>query len=343
MLTGYTTFASMISEVGRIVGDSGTGRQTPIKDALRRHYDAIAAAVEWPQLVAFDDSGIRTLGNTSVSSIEAGEVEVPAPFDAGKVRSMQLQGVDGGLLEIIQPGMMAEIAGSQLTTSRRPCYAAQIGVTAQTLRLESSGSLTAWAPDSGQNDNNQTVRMEYRTADAPLGHESLVQINGAFSAGVAVSGQAAAGYPISKVTLPVGWAGSFEIRDDDDNAIVHIHSDMQPATSTVLSQRRTSCRPLYRVWPVPDTSYGITWTWWRHPRRLQDDLDTPEMPVSSYLIEAAAADILAHMDKLQASQQHQSKADAFVRMLMRQNNRGPIQVIPRGGNFVSATGSDFGH
>ena len=341
-MIGYVTLDTMIHEVGRIVGDTGAGRQVPIKEALRRHYDTISAAIEWPQLVAFDESGLRTLGDTTVASLEESEPEAPAPFDAGKIRSIMLQGIDVPAIEVIQPGHLAELAGSQLNTVRRPMYAAQIGVTAQTLRLPNSSSLTAWSPDTAQNDNSKNVRVEYRTSDAPLGHESLVQITGIFSAGVAIAGTAAAGYSISKVTLPVGWAGSFEIRDEDDTVVVHIASDVQPATSTLLSQRKTRCRPLYRFWPVPDQDYGITWTWWRSPRRLIDDLDTPEMPVSAYLIEAAAADILSHMDKAQASQQHQNKADAFVRMLLRQNNRGPIQVMPMGGNFISATGADRG-
>jgi len=338
-MSGYTTFDSMIDEVGRIVGDTSTGRRVPIKDALRRHYDTIAAAVEWPQLVAFDDSGLRTLGATTVASLEAGEPEAPAPFDAGKIRSIMIQGQDAPAIEVVQPGFLVEVAGSQLSTaSRRPVYAAQIGVTAQTLRLEADDALTAWAPDTSQNDNTQTVRVEYRTSDAPLGHESFALIQGIFSTGAAMSGTVAAGYSISKVTLAVGWAGAFELRDGDGNVIVHIASDMQPATNTLLSQRKTRSRPLYRFWPTPDTDYGLTWTWWRHPRRLQNELDAPEMPVSAYLIEAAASDILQHMDKAQAAMIHQGQADKFVRMLMRQNNRGAVQVLPRGGNFGANCG-----
>jgi hypothetical protein len=337
---GWQTFTDMVSEVGRIVGDSGTGRRRPIKDAMMRNYDGIAAAVEWPQLVAFDESGLRTLGTTTVKSLESGEAEAPAPFYTGKLRGIMLQGQSTPAIEIMQPGLMAELAASQFTASRRPAYAAQIGVTAQTLRLSAAGSLTAYATDSSANDGTQTVRIEYKTSGAPIGHESTATVSGSFTAGAAISGTAAAGYPISKVTLPSGWAGDFQVRDGSGAVIVNIPSNLLPAT-TALTESRTVSRPLYRFWPIPDQDYGLTWTWWRRPRRLLADSDTPEIPVASYLIAATAAEILRHMDKPQAALLHEREAEKFIRLLLRQNNRGPISVIPKGGNFVDMTGAAF--
>lgn len=340
---GWQNLSDMISEVGRIVGDSGTGRRRPIKDAIGRAYDAIAAAVEWPQLVAFDDSGVRTLGTTTVASLEAGEAEAPAPFFTGKLRSISLIGHDVPAIEITQPGVMADLAGSQFTASRRPAYAAQIGVTAQTLRLSTAGTILAFSTDAvTANDATHSVVVEYRGSLAPIGHESTINVTGAFSTGVTISAsiQAAAGYPISKVTLCNGWKGNFQIRDQSSNHLVSVFSDFLPSTVS-HTESRTICKPLYRFWPVPDQDYGLIWTWWRRPRRMTLDGDTPEIPVSSYLVAAASAEILRHMDKLQAANFQDGKAEQFVRLLLRQNNRGPMNVIPKGGNFVSMTGADY--
>lgn len=340
---GWQTFSDMVSEVGRIVGDSGTGRRRPIKDAMMRAYDSIAAAVEWPQLVAYDDSGLRTLGVTSVASLEAGEPEAPAPFYAGKIRAIQIQGSGSSPIEIVQPGMLAELAASQATLSTRPRYAAQIGITAQTLRLSAAGQLSVFSPDTAGNDNSLTVVVEYRTSTAPMGHEATAKVTGTFSTGAALSGvaTAAAGYPVSKVLVPSGWAGGLQIRDGSSNQIVDADAVILPATTT-LAEPRVIQRPLYRFWPTPDQDYGLTWTWWRRPRRLVDDLDTPEIPVSSYLIAATSAAILYQMDKSREAMLQEQVADRVARSLLRQNNRGPIHVIPRMGNFALGTNFNGG-
>jgi len=338
---GWTTLSDMISEVGRIVGDSGTGRRKPIQDALRRAYDSVAAAVEWPQLVAWDESGVRTAGTATVASLEAGEPEAPAPFSFGKLRSITIQGRQGGSIEIVQPGLLADMAGSQLTVQGQPRYAAQIGVTAQTLRLAASGPLTAYASGSSANDNTQTVLVEFRNQIAPTGNQVLARVSGPFTSGIALSADADAGYPVSKVVLPFGWAGGFQLQDGSGNAIVNVRPILSP-DGTALEETRTISKPLYRFWPVPDQDYGLTWTWWRRPRQLVDEDDSPEMPVASYLVSVTAAEILRQMDKTQAAILHERSAESFIRALLRQNNRGPIHVPPRGGNFVSGTGLDIG-
>lgn len=336
---GWQNFADMVTDVGRLVGDSSTGRRRPIKDAMMRYYDTIAAAWEWPQLVAFDESGVRDLGSPTIKSLEAGEPEAPAPFYTGKIRSMMLQGVQAPAIEVVQPGLLAELMGSQPTLSGRPRYASHVASTAQTQRLAADSSLTASCPDSNVNNNTLSVVVEYRRESAPVGHESTVIAAGAFTEGVALPGTAAAGYPISKVVLPSGWAGGLTIEDTGGTEIVSIRAMFVPL-GTVINESQTIAKPLFRFWPVPDQDYGITWTWWRRPRRLVEDHDTPEIPVTSYLVSATAADILRSMDKLSAAREQERQADIFVRSLRRQNNVGPIHVLPRGGNFVSMTGAD---
>jgi hypothetical protein len=339
---GVTTFSETVSEIGELVHDTSTARKTPIKQAINRAYDAIAARFDWPQLIFVDESGQRRLSGTAVSTFEDGEAEVPLPYNATDIRSLRLQYQDStrAPIEVIPAQELYDKIGSKITTTGRPRKAAIIGTTAQFKRLTADDTPVVSSEVSG-NDGVASVRIEYTKANAVFAEPSVTTLTGNFSAGVAFPNAVLAGYPIRSVTLPSGWKGAFFIKDSSANNITVIRSVQQPSNQA-NNEVRVASNMLLRLDRVPDTDYACTVIFMRRPRKLVDDNDVPEIPVSTYLVEKVAAEILRQQNKKAIAAHHESEAAAFVGSVMRQHHRGPMVATPMRGSFTSQSGLTVG-
>ena len=338
-MTGFGTapLALMVSEVQRIVQDTSTARQTDIKKSLNRLYDQVGAQFEWPQLIAADETGLRKL-NATPKTFVAEDAFVPMPHSAVTVKSVHFQDIGTEPLEIVPAGRLYEIAGSNPTQTGRPRYLAKVGVTAQFVALESDDSVTLIDETSASNDNVNSVTVEYQRAGGVSLVEQTEVVTGAFSAGVQLSSTVQSGYSISKVHLPIGWAGNLAIYDSTDVLLVNIHALVAPGGTTLAGQTRTVATTLMRAWPVPDADYAATIVYQRKPIALTLDSDTPEIPVSSYLIEKVASDLLMQENKGQLAVMHEQRANAMLASLMRQSSLGPVVAVPFRGGLLGMTG-----
>lgn len=334
---GAARLDDMVSQIQRIVQDTSTARTTDIKNALNRAYDAVSAQMEWPQLVAAEESGLRS-ENDTLATFESGDAFCPLPQPAVTLRKLILQDVSAEPIEVIPAGRLFELAGSGLNDTGRPRFVAVVGTTAQSRPLAATGAVNAYAETNSSNDNVYSIVVEYRTANASAGMEHTEVVSGAFSTGVTLSANVVAGYSISKVSLPVGWRGNLVMRDGSGNTLMSIKNLLLPGGTTAATQHQTIARTLLRVWPVPDMDYAATIVYQRKPVKLTLDGDTPEIPVSSYLVEKVASDLLFQENKAQLAMAHDAKAGQILSSLMRQSSLGPVVAVPRHPGFLSATG-----
>ena len=338
-MTGFGTapLALMVSEVQRIVQDTSTARQTDIKKSLNRLYDQVGVQMEWPQLIAADETGLRKL-NATPKTFVGEDAYVPMPHAAATVRGVHLQDVSHPPIEIIPAGRLYEIAGANLNMVGRPRYLAKVGVTAQFVALDEDDSVTLINETSASNDNVYSVTIEYQRAGGVSLVEQTEVVTGAFSAGVQLSSTVQSGYSISKVHLPIGWAGNLAIYDSSDVLLVNIHAILAPGGTTMAGQTRTVATTLMRAWPIPDADYAATIVYQRKPYALTLDSDTPEIPVSSYLIEKVASDLLMQENKGQLAVMHEQRANAMLAAFMRGSSLGPVVAVPYRGGIMGMTG-----
>lgn len=334
---GMSPLSAMVTEVQRILQDTSLARVTDIKAAINRALDTVSAQMEWPQLVFADETGLRKL-NADITTFIAEDPYVPMPHEAATIRSIIFQEVGCDPIKIVPAAELYSIAGSSIAQTGRPRYAAKVGVTAQFIALDDDDSVTLIDETSASNDNVNAVTVEYQRAGGVTQVGQTEVVTGAFSAGVQLSGTVKAGYSINKVHLPVGWVGNLAIYDSGDVLIVHIHNILAPGGTTLAGQTQTIATSLFRVWPTPDADYPATIVYQRKPSALTLDSDTPEIPVSSYLVEKVAGDLLLQENKMQMGMIHDGKAERMLAAMMRQSSLGPVVAVPMGGGFLGATG-----
>ena len=74
--------------------------------------------------------------------------------------------------------------------------------------------------------------------------------------------------------------------------------------------------------------------------RLTEDEDIPEIPVSSFMVAKAAAEIFAQMGKPAESGQWEARAGAYLKVATGQNiGTKRVNAQPYMGNIVAQTGS----
>lgn len=112
-------------------------------------------------------------------------------------------------------------------------------------------------------------------------------------------------------------------------------------TQTSNPMVRAETRPLIRVAPTPDAAYACTVIWKKSPRKLVKTDDVPEIPVSSALVYAAAADLL-RMEKRyeQASAMERKKLEARQGTVAGEQMQGGF-AAPIHGNFLDQTGLEY--
>lgn len=334
---GHSPLSVMLSEIGRLVEDPSTALKTTTKEALNRAYDGVVAQYEWPQLALTDETGLRKRDDTP-KTLVSGEAEFPLPVDAAQIRGLFYQDGSGEQIEVVSLPSMYQMLAGDTTRTGRPLVAAIIGTTPQHRRLAASGNLTAICPDSDENDGLLSPVIEYQVAAGMSGQQTRLPLIGVFSVGVTIMPAAAAGYPISKVHLPDAWQGGFRVTDSSGNVLVDIRAVVEPQLATASPTPRTYANTLLRAMPTADADYGLTVACQRRPQALDADGDVPEIPVSTYLVEKVAAEILRQKGEMDKAQFHEAEAATYLARLIRQASPGAQSPQPNRPNFALATG-----
>ena len=334
---GMMTFTQMVTAVGRLVNDPSTGRQVQIKDALNSAYMFAASTMEWDQLLVADETGLRKRGDSTLLTFESGEAEAPMPWGAQSIRSLQYQSISTSAVEMVTPGELFERAGSQLSTSGRPCYACVAGRTAQYQRLPAAEAMKFKA---GSTNANLVARVHYLQSTGHIGNENFEDLTTATWTSLVMSGGVqAAGWPITRVSLPSTWANVFQgYRNDGTTLILEIDRSEIPVTAT-NSTYLVADRPLLRLWPVPDKDYAMTVVYYAMPQRMTEDEDQPIMPVADFLTYKAAATVSRIKGDHSSAGNFDSEAGASLTGVSRGEKKfGRAQAVPFRGNFLHQTG-----
>lgn len=334
------TFLSMQTEVGRVVQDTSTIRKASIKDALNRALGIASEMFEWPQLLKADESGVRYLSDTTLTTFMSGDPYAVAPFGCGRIKALVPQVTTWGNIEIISSDALYQRVGSQLNIVGKPMLAAITGRTVQFIPIDTQGVCSVLCT-SDANDNILTLRFYFRSSAMQPGDATWVDVSGAFSTAAVLptNDTVAAGYSLEAIGVPVGWAGSIILQDRNNITVGVVAMTEQPDTS-VNGTIITLSRPLMRLWPIPDADYAATWIWWRVPLRLTEDSDIPEIPVSAFLVAKASAEIFSQMGKQAPAQLWEGRAATYLKLATGQNTATKrIQAAPYMGNLVDQTGS----
>src|SRR5262245_23445083 len=113
-------FDDMVDEVVNYVRDTTDATRTAIKNGMNRCYSAVAAGIEWPELIESDESGLRQYSDSTLTTLMASDPFLPLPWDVARIKSLHFQTVDGGQLEIVEPAEGYNRAGVSLTTTGKP-------------------------------------------------------------------------------------------------------------------------------------------------------------------------------------------------------------------------------
>jgi hypothetical protein len=341
-MLGYDPLATIRSQIQRYLFDSGTTTTATLNRSVNDEYQALVARHQWPQLLRVDKSGLRAPSDSNLKTIEAADEFVPMPFTSGRLLSLSHQTAVSGrtMLEAKDPQAFSEIVGNRINQSGVPAIYRYVGQTAQ-VRKAAAGTPTLTCTVSG-NDNVREVMVRLRSsAAAQLDTQSKVVVSGVFSAGVSLGLAIGAGYDIEAVSVPSGWVGNLRITDSAGTLIVNWNHYEVPTTATTTDKEVIS-RQLVEVWPIPVSDYPLTVHWYRDPRALTADEDVPEIPVSGYLIDAVAANLLEQAGRHKDAQARRYSAEKTLRALTGQHKQDAPRVArPYGGNLLGATGVDY--
>ena len=333
---GVANFKQMQDEVlGMLQKESSTATRTTVKSAMNRVYDEVVHAHEWPELQRVDYTGLRVAGG-SLTTLVSGDPHIVAPWNAERITGLQAFDTCSRRLDIVERDEFFAYVGSGEERTGTPEVVTQVGVTAQFRTISTVGTMTLKCSVSG-NDNISTVRVYYTPSDAHLGRPRWMDVSGAFSSGVALGINPAAGYSIERVSVPAGWVGVLTIEDASNVAYVELDPVEVPGT-TSNDNYQVYSRPLFRVAPIPDANYKAAWSWKHLPDRLTENEDVPEIPVSTYLVEMTVAKMLMEDRKWQVSSFHRGEAEAFLRRLTSGQQRSLRVVRPVGGNVANLNG-----
>lgn len=336
MALGNENFATIKLAAGRIIQDTSPTRDVSLGDACNRRLNEASSAYEWPQLIRVDETGLRNRAETDLKTFELGQAEAPMPVGCGRVKSIVLQTLGCDEVVELEQEELYQMAGGQLNATGTPRYFCHIGQTAQYRRLVTSDTVTLTS-NNALNDS-MSVRMWFKKSTAIVETDAFQDVTGSFSTGVLVDQECAEGYPIERISLPVGWHGSLNVAGSHGTDIVSMQSVEFPVAAN-NNMQRTESRQLIRVWPVPAIDYGATVIWWREMRPLTEDADEPIIPISSYLIHATAAEGFRQMGRVQeAAVQDQLAERSMYRIRHQYGNKQTLHAAPRFGDVTIQTG-----
>jgi hypothetical protein len=297
----HQPFTSMIAEVGRLVNDTSAGRQTAIKEALNSKLDIAGSFHDWPDMVRADTNGFRTWDDTTLKTLVSGEAEAPMPYAADEVVGLMYQeGEVNRGIKLVTNQSFFQQAGSSLTTEGRPKIATRIGRTAQHKRCSAVSPMEA---TSNSTNAGLVARVYYDNTLGAADHTKWEDVSSADikNSPAVLSASGRPGWPIEMVSLPAAWESQFRVTATNGGGIIlNIEGTEKPATNA-NDEAQIVSRALWQFWPVPDTDYSLTVLYKLRPRRLYEDEDVPEIPVSSFMVYAAASDIAATMGKSRES------------------------------------------
>lgn len=338
-MQGYDRLSVMVDHVLDYCYQQSAAKEARAKERVNRDYQAIAADYDWPQLLRADESGLRDPSDSNLKTFEAGDAEAPLPHNLGRLKSIQLQtsSFGGGQLEGLDMQDFYDRVSDNLTEAGTPRFYTMIGMTAQTRRIAVAATPTAHSSVTN-NNNLKVAHIKFRKALAVrVDQTSKLDLSGTFSTGVSLGYQLPTGYPIERVSLDSGWLGTFRINDGTVDIVSIQHTEEPPTSTSALVD--VISHPLIRVWPVPNVDYAATLMWVRNPLPLTEDEDTPDIPVSNYLVESCIGWMLSQEGRHKDAAPHIASAEALYRSLVKKNRQDASRrMTPRGRNFLGMTG-----
>jgi len=331
---GTQTLGEMKSEVFALLGKpSSSLMEAKITQALNRAMEWAVKQGDWPTLVRQDEVGLRAPSDADSKTFLAGGAYAPLPWGCRNVQAIFLQ--NPSLVEVQQMSAAEMARRYSVTTTGRPVAYAIVGETCQHTEIAASESFTITG--DAVNDDVATCRVWYRQQSGHLGEVVSPALTGSFSSGVSSPSAATSGWPIERITVSALWAGDITLTGVTSGTVLAKLSGPF-GTSSSNPMVRVETRPLIRVAPTPDAAYSCTVIWERIPRKLVKNDDVPEIPVSTALVYAAAADLLRVEKRFsQANAMEAKKLEAFSMETVGEDQQGGF-AAPVHGNYLDQTG-----
>jgi hypothetical protein len=331
---GYRTFKQMQDEVSRNVQDSSTAGIAKIKDCIRRAYDTACADHEWTELQSQDNPSLHKRDDLDIRTIEASMAQFPLPAESYKVLDISLFSPHAITMERVSPSELAQLAGTQFgTPGGIPRYYAIVGRTAQYTTMNGNSILTV---KSDNTNANATVRLVYRTSTGLTGATVDEMVTGAdFTAGVATAATVKGNWGIDSIYVPPNWVGNLTVETSAAKQIVFIEGTQGGGTAS--DEWNYFSRQIARCWPIPTVDYSGVITFQRKPRELIDDLDVPEIPISTYLTAKASAQFLRQARRPDEAREYDRDALMSLRIVASSGPQAHARIRPKGG-MLSGTG-----
>jgi hypothetical protein len=334
---GYRTFKQMQDEVVRNVQDSSTAGLAKIKDCIRRAYDTVCAEHEWAELQSQDTPQLRKRDEADIATIEASEARFPLPAESYKILDISLISPCAVSLERVSPSELAQLAGTKFGTAGGiPRYYALVGRTAQYRSMGGDSILTV---KSDNTNANATVRLVYRTSTGLTGNTVDEMVTGAdFTAGIATAVAVNGNWGLDSVYVPPSWVGNLTVENATAVEIAHIEGTQGGGTAS--DEWNYFSRQLARCWPIPTADYSGVITFQRKPRELIDDLDVPEIPISTFLTAKATAQFLRQARRPDEAREFDRDAGISLKSVASSGPQAHARIRPKG-SMLSGTG--LGH
>lgn len=324
MTLGRNTLKWMLDRSRNLCGlGPGSNRENNLlKQAINEAYFALVSQRDWPELERVDEIGLRKADDSAIATLEATEREAPMVRDSIRIKSIQTYSPSYREIRITSPAEVFRMLGASTTVSAPPELACIVGRTAQHKRIAAAGPITLKSNVS-TNNNDLVVRVTYRPTDGQVGETIFEDVSGTFSGtGVTLSTQAAAGWSIESVSIPIGWDGNLTI-EDASTTVVQIPQRAPGASGE--QHHRWYSRLLLRFAPLPDADYSAMLSYRLTPPELSDNTDVPLIPVADVLINRAAAAYFRSQRKLSIAREFEVIAERLVQSIM---SNEPIDRTP---------------
>jgi hypothetical protein len=297
-MLGYLTFENMRQQVGRMIGDTVTSnRQTIINDWLNTNYDNVARAHRWPSLTRASESEL---------SFTAGERFLYLPQDLQE-------------MYFLYPKDRPELPNAETPSSLFHRTA---------LQQDSSGVVRSFAP-AGEYGR----KADFHT-DAELITVSPDASETAASVDHRIEGLDSAGVPYGETVntatnVSANTSATFtEIFSISTNGLQTLKVTYSGATSTneyavIPADEQTARYKRIRLYQLPDTADTYTLYYKKRVKRLIDDDQIPEIPVSHVIMHMTVADQFRQQRRWQvAAVSHEQKAQQALEQVLREEFQG---------------------
>lgn len=300
MESTYRTFRDIFTSVSRFSKDSSQTFQTMIKEQIDRVYQDACNRHEWAALRRCETTGL---------SFSTTSKFLYCPNYVGTVL---------GIIDLT--------AGFYVEPSRLE-YMAYQGPTI----FNTAGKVMTWA-DAGDSprlaDFSTSAETLVVTSSSGSDTTQLVRINGIDSNSVAIT-ELISVNGTSSVTSVNTYADYHSASCDETkvgiltitgNTSATVYGRMGPGEKTIRYKR-------LRLFMPPSTANSLAMIYKKSPKRLIEDQDIPEIPVSTYLVEKAMGIALEYDSNWSAAAQHMQLAEQALIAAIEQDTAGSDDAI----------------